>query len=438
MRRDCAAPDGGLSLLQMHLELAALGYDIRLVRVDPGATDAAGHRPPAAQPGGDRACLEKLRHAFLLCAGKSDGSLTHECVVDPRLREQFAVAHPTPAYESLLRVRRAAWAGGPRGRQGGRGSGQGLVLGLGPRLPRAWARNARAPQSPGHLHLPSLFRRLNSLLNKSLPLAVPLLPPAGCAGGVCGQPPAPAGAGRHPGRGAGGHIHRPRPPAAALAQQGSHAQQVGGAGGEERRRRRPGAGAGAVALAAAAGPAAPAAGGSGRGPGRRQPRAPPASPPGRGGGGGSAQFYETLQMHQASMRLRQGLGLSLGSGSSGDEAAPRTSLDGEPRAPPVDSSYYTRGSSSRCWPEGRRRRRAEHWLPAAAAPAGAGGGGGGGGPPPAAAAAAAAEIMRGGTAAGAAAATGRTPRRAAATRTLHQMATPPMGRATAETPPQPL
>lgn len=57
-------------------------------------------------------CLEKLRHEFVVVAGRADGSLSHWCLVDPRFREQFAIAQPTAVYDRLLKVRRLAAPGG--------------------------------------------------------------------------------------------------------------------------------------------------------------------------------------------------------------------------------------------------------------------------------------------------------------------------------------
>ena len=58
-----------------------------------------------------RNCLQNLRHRFLVCLGYrpvGDGEpvyLSEPVVVEPRFREQFAIAHPTPAYEATLQVR---------------------------------------------------------------------------------------------------------------------------------------------------------------------------------------------------------------------------------------------------------------------------------------------------------------------------------------------
>lgn len=90
---------GSGKLLDLPLLLRALrarGYDCALATSSPAHTHGSGQL--------DQGCLEKLRHTFLLCFGRIDGSFRHNCVVDPRLREQFHVGHPTPAYSLLLKA----------------------------------------------------------------------------------------------------------------------------------------------------------------------------------------------------------------------------------------------------------------------------------------------------------------------------------------------
>jgi hypothetical protein len=59
-----------------------------------------------------KSCLRTLRHRFIVCLGYQP-ALAHEpaylpepLLVEPRLRDQFVIAHPTPAYESLMQVGR--------------------------------------------------------------------------------------------------------------------------------------------------------------------------------------------------------------------------------------------------------------------------------------------------------------------------------------------
>lgn len=54
-----------------------------------------------------RTCLQSLSHSFLLCYGKStDGhsSSKEAVIIDPRFREQFLIAHPSPKYEMVLKA----------------------------------------------------------------------------------------------------------------------------------------------------------------------------------------------------------------------------------------------------------------------------------------------------------------------------------------------
>jgi hypothetical protein len=85
----------------MARELLAAGY---LVQVRDGAQQQERTKTT-------RSCLQNLRHRFLVCLGWRSGAeaeaeyLAEPLVVEPRFREQFAIAHPTPAYEELLQVR---------------------------------------------------------------------------------------------------------------------------------------------------------------------------------------------------------------------------------------------------------------------------------------------------------------------------------------------
>lgn len=80
-------------------ELLALGYLVQL-------------RDEAQQdkPRDTRSCLQQLRHRFIVCIGVRPSCdaepqyLAEPLVVEPRFREQFAIAHPTAAYEAMLQV----------------------------------------------------------------------------------------------------------------------------------------------------------------------------------------------------------------------------------------------------------------------------------------------------------------------------------------------
>ncbi|EFN53007.1 hypothetical protein CHLNCDRAFT_58711 [Chlorella variabilis] len=101
----CRTPDGQLDLSALVTQLQGLGYACYLKRNNP-ADPAHRHNVQAS-------CLEKLRHESIVCAGRRDGSLAHWCVVDPRFREQFAIAQPTPAYDRCLRAVPLEFVGTP-------------------------------------------------------------------------------------------------------------------------------------------------------------------------------------------------------------------------------------------------------------------------------------------------------------------------------------
>lgn len=91
----------------MACELLALGY---MVQVRDGAQQQERGKTP-------RSCLQNLRHRYIVCLGvrnAADGEpsyLPEPLVVEPRFREQFTIAHPTPDYEALLQVGSSARLG---------------------------------------------------------------------------------------------------------------------------------------------------------------------------------------------------------------------------------------------------------------------------------------------------------------------------------------
>ena len=76
-------------------------------RPAPQVRDGAGHK---SDP---RTCLRTLRHRFLVCIGQqaacpASGEPSYvrlPLVVEPRFREQFVIANPSPQYEAMLMVR---------------------------------------------------------------------------------------------------------------------------------------------------------------------------------------------------------------------------------------------------------------------------------------------------------------------------------------------
>lgn len=96
-------PPGSVSSMDieaMACELLASGY---LVQVRDGAQQQERTKST-------RSCLQNLRHRFIVCLGwrsRADAEpeyLPEPLVVEPRFRDQFAIAHPTALYESLLQV----------------------------------------------------------------------------------------------------------------------------------------------------------------------------------------------------------------------------------------------------------------------------------------------------------------------------------------------
>jgi hypothetical protein len=98
------APESSMDIEAMACELLALGF---LVQVRDGAQQQERTKTT-------RSCLQNLRHRFVVCLGWRSSAeaepeyLAEPLVVEPRFREQFAIAHPTPAYEELLQVRTEA------------------------------------------------------------------------------------------------------------------------------------------------------------------------------------------------------------------------------------------------------------------------------------------------------------------------------------------
>lgn len=109
-REACVRADGQIDLMALARRLHAMGYACSLQCNDPGAAgDPAAAGPSAV----DGACLEKLRHSFVVCSGRRDGSATHYCIVDPQFRDQFRIGQPTEAYEAMLAAVPPEFVGSP-------------------------------------------------------------------------------------------------------------------------------------------------------------------------------------------------------------------------------------------------------------------------------------------------------------------------------------
>lgn len=89
--------DGFVDVEGVARELLAMGY---VVQVRDGCNKVKDSKN----------CLRNLRHRFIVCLGfksvhDQDGTyLQQPLVVEPQLRDQFVIAHPTPSYESLMQV----------------------------------------------------------------------------------------------------------------------------------------------------------------------------------------------------------------------------------------------------------------------------------------------------------------------------------------------
>jgi hypothetical protein len=89
--------DGFVDVEGVARELLAMGY---VVQVRDGCNKVKDSKN----------CLRNLRHRFIVCLGfksvhDQDGTYLHQpLVVEPQLRDQFVIAHPTPSYESLMQV----------------------------------------------------------------------------------------------------------------------------------------------------------------------------------------------------------------------------------------------------------------------------------------------------------------------------------------------
>lgn len=98
LRPTCSA-NGCIDIEETARQLLALGY---LVQLRDGCDKANKDV---------RSCLRNLRHRFVVCIGMRGATgeaqyLPDPLVIDPRFREQFTVAHPTPEYDLLVKVRR--------------------------------------------------------------------------------------------------------------------------------------------------------------------------------------------------------------------------------------------------------------------------------------------------------------------------------------------
>lgn len=93
---------GSVPVAHLASDLAAMGYSCTIQCVEKHMmNDTQSNYEPDNT---DTKCLELLRHEFIICDGKLDGSIEHQCVIDPQFRDQFLLGKQNIEYDNLLRV----------------------------------------------------------------------------------------------------------------------------------------------------------------------------------------------------------------------------------------------------------------------------------------------------------------------------------------------
>ena len=105
------ANDGKLVIDELASDLTAMGYECAIQCVESHGLGDTHANYGSVNP--DTKCLELLRHEFILCAGTSDGSVEHSCVVDPNFRDQFSLGQQNDGYERLLMAVPEEFVGSP-------------------------------------------------------------------------------------------------------------------------------------------------------------------------------------------------------------------------------------------------------------------------------------------------------------------------------------
>ncbi len=103
--------DGILPIDELASDLTAMGYECAIQCVESHGLGDTPANYGSANP--DSKCLELLRHEFILCAGTTDGSVEHSCVVDPNFRDQFSLGQQNAGYETLLMAVPEEFVGSP-------------------------------------------------------------------------------------------------------------------------------------------------------------------------------------------------------------------------------------------------------------------------------------------------------------------------------------
>ena len=103
--------DGNVPIDELASDLTAMGYECAIQCVESHGMGDTPANYGSVNP--DTKCLELLRHEFILCAGMSDGSVEHSCVVDPSFRDQFSLGKQNDGYEKLLLAVPEEFVGSP-------------------------------------------------------------------------------------------------------------------------------------------------------------------------------------------------------------------------------------------------------------------------------------------------------------------------------------
>lgn len=96
LRGVCSGIDGSLDIYQLANELVRMGY---ACNVQCSEILEESDQVPATV---DHSCLSKLRHTYIVCSGRVDGSEVHNCLLDPLFKDQFRIAHSTSSFLELL------------------------------------------------------------------------------------------------------------------------------------------------------------------------------------------------------------------------------------------------------------------------------------------------------------------------------------------------
>ena len=103
---------GRVPLALLASDLSVMGYRCSIQCVEsPSLPDTSNYGREGEVEGAK--CLELLRHEFLLCSGRLDGSSDHQCLIDPQFRDQFSLGKHNKEYEKLLEVVPQVFVGSP-------------------------------------------------------------------------------------------------------------------------------------------------------------------------------------------------------------------------------------------------------------------------------------------------------------------------------------